>query len=146
MARPKDQPEGAGRLVGRARGVFSPKGAANVRLLDVAREAGLTSGAVLYYYDELEHLLAETRQRATDRFCRQREDAVDACDDPRDQLRAAISCGLPTGPDDDLVSLIYELDGQAMRDGSYGVASRAYFDRQVAVYQPVLRAGETAGV
>jgi AcrR family transcriptional regulator len=122
--------------------VVLARGAANVRLRDVAEEAGLTSGAVLYYYDELDHLLAETRQRAIDRFCRQREEAVDAVDDPRDQLRAAISCGLPTGPDDELVRLLYELDGQAIRDRSYGAASRAYFDRQVAIYQPVLLAGQ----
>jgi AcrR family transcriptional regulator len=146
MARPRDQAERRRQLVAATERVILTRGAANVRLRDVAEEAGLSSGAVLYYFDELEHLLAETRQRATDRFCLQREEAVDACDDPRDQLRAAIRCGLPTGPDDDLVRLIYELDGQAMRDRSYDMASRAYFDRQVAVYQPVLRAGQVAGV
>src|SRR3954465_5416305 len=116
MARPRDQAERRRQLVAAAERVVPTRGAANSRLRDVAGEAGLTSGAVLYYYDELEHLLAETRQRATDRVCRPRDDAADPCDDPRDQRRAAISCGLPPGPEDDLVGLIYELDGQAMRD------------------------------
>ena len=41
--------------------------------------------------------------------------------------------------------LLYELDGQAIRDHRYGAASRAYFDRQVAVYLPVLLAGQQRG-
>src|SRR5437764_14822548 len=116
MARPKDQGARRQQLVAATERVVLARGAASVRLRDVAEAAGLTSGAVLYYYDELDHLLAETRQRAVERFCRQREDAVDACPDPREQLRAAINCGLPSGPDDELVRLLYELDGQAIRD------------------------------
>src|SRR3954452_17804319 len=109
MARPKDQAERRRQLVAAAERVVLTRGAANVRLLDVAQEAGLTAGAVRYYYDELEHLLAETRQRATDRFCRQREDAGGPRHGPLQQLRGAIGCGLPAGADDDLVRLIYEL-------------------------------------
>jgi DNA-binding transcriptional regulator YbjK len=146
VPRPKDQRERRQQLIAAAERVVLARGAANVRLRDVAEEAGLTSGAVLYYYDELDALLAETRQRAVDRFCRQREDAVHALDDPREQLRAAIACGLPSGPDDELVRLLYELDGQAIRDHRYGAASRAYFDRQVAIYHPVLLAGQERGL
>src|SRR3954465_8397672 len=107
MARPRDQAERRRQLVAAAERVVLTRGAANVRLRDVAEEAGLTSGAVLYYYDELEHLLAETRQGGPEPFFRQGGDAGGALHGPRDQLRAAISCGLPTGPEDDLVRLIY---------------------------------------
>jgi AcrR family transcriptional regulator len=112
----------------------------------VAEEAGITSAAVLYYYDEIHDLLAETHRRAADRFCSQREDAVDAIGDPRERLVVAIRGGLPTGPDDTLVRLLYQFDSQGMTDPAYGAQSRAYFERQVAIYHSILVAGSAAGV
>jgi hypothetical protein len=41
---------------------------------------------------------------------------------------------LPTGPDDTLVRLLYQFDSQGMTDAAYGAHSRAYFERQVAIY------------
>ena len=56
-------------------------------------------------------------------------------------------CGraLPTGPDDELVQLLYEFDGQGTRRPGYGRISREYFARQVAIYHSILVAGEAAG-
>lgn len=122
------------------------KGAGAVKLRDVADEAGLTPGAVLYYYDELDSLLVETHSQAAERFCRQREELVDSIADPRDQLRAAVRAGLPTGPEDELVRLLYEFDGLGTRQPGYGRLSREYFARQVAIYHSVLVAGQAAGL
>lgn len=122
------------------------RGLAAVRLRDVAEEAGVTSAAVLYYYDQIDELLVETHQRAIERFCSQREDLVDSIADPRERLVAAVRAGLPTGPDDELVRLLYQFDSQGMTNPAYGAQSRAYFERQVAIYHSVLVAGEATGV
>jgi DNA-binding transcriptional regulator YbjK len=145
MARRKDQDRRRGELVAAAERAVLRKGASQVRLRDVADEAGLTPGAVLYYYGELDSLLVETHSLASERFCRQREDLVDSIADPRDQLRAAVRAGLPTGPDDELVRLLYEFDGQGTRRPGYGRISREYFARQVAIYHSILVAGQAAG-
>ena len=52
------------------------KGLASVRLRDVAEAAGLTSGAVLYYYDGIDALFTAAYDRAVERFCSDREEAV----------------------------------------------------------------------
>lgn len=145
MARTRDQQRRRGQLVAAAERAVLKHGAGQVRLRHVAHEAGLTPGAVLYYYGELDELLVETHRTAVERFCQQREDLVDGIDDPRDQLRAAVRCGLPTGPGDELVKLLYEFDGQGTRRPGYGRISRAYFARQVAIYHSVLVAGRAAG-
>lgn len=146
MARTKNQGERRQQLVAAAERAVLKRGASSVRLRDIADEAGLTSGAVLYYYDEIDDLLIEAHNRAIERFCRQREDAVEAITDPREQLVAAVRGGLPVGADDELVKLLYEFDGQGMRRRGYGTLSRAYFDRQVAIYQSILVAGEAGGL
>lgn len=145
MARVRDQERRRGQLIAAAERAVLRKGAADVRLRDVADEAGLTSGAVLYYYDELDTLLVEVHSQAVERFARQREDLVDTIPDPREQLRAAIRAGLPAGPDDELVRLLYEFDGQGTRRPGYGRLSREYFARQVAMYHSILVAGQAGG-
>jgi DNA-binding transcriptional regulator YbjK len=145
MARTRDQKKRRGELVAAAGRAVLKHGAGQVRLRDVADEAGLTPGAVLYYYSELDSLLVETHSRAVERFCQQREDLTDKIKDPREQLRAAVRAGLPTGPDDELVQLLYEFDGQGTRRPGYGRISREYFARQVAIYHSILVAGEAAG-
>jgi DNA-binding transcriptional regulator YbjK len=145
MARTRDQGERRRQLVAAAERAVLKRGLGGVRLRDVADEAGLTSGAVLYYYDELDDLLLETHNRAIERFCRLREEAVDRIDDARGKLVACIRGGLPSGPDDVLVRLLYEFEGAALRRRAYGALNSAYFERQVGIYHAVLVAGEAAG-
>ena len=146
MARTKNQGARRGQLLAAAERAVLRRGLDGVRLRDVAEEAGLTSGAVLYYYQALDDLLLETHNRAIERFCRLREEAVDRQDDPRDQLVVAVRGGLPTGPEDELVRLLYEFEGRALRDRAYGALNAAYYERQAGIYHSVLVVGEAAGV
>jgi DNA-binding transcriptional regulator YbjK len=146
VARPRDQKRRREELIAATARAVLRRGLAAVRLRDVAEEAGITSAAVLYYYDQIDKLLVETHQRAAERFCSQREDLVDSIEDPRERLVAAIRAGLPTGPDDELVRLLYQFDSQGMTNPAYGAQSRAYFERQVAIYHSILVAGEAAGI
>jgi AcrR family transcriptional regulator len=146
MGRPKDQNQRREQLVQATERAVLRRGLGAVRLRDVAEEAGVTSAAVLYYYDEIHDLLVETHRQAVERFCAKREDAVDAIEDPRERLVVAVRGGLPTGPDDRLVRLLYQFDSQGMTDAAYGAHSRAYFERQVAIYHSILVAGSAAKI
>ena len=63
-----------------------------------------------HYYEDLDALLVEAHAAGVERFCDERDRLVGELDDPRDRLGAAIEAGLPTGPDDALMSLLYEFD------------------------------------
>lgn len=146
MARTKNQGERRQQIVAAAQRAIVKHGLSSVRLRDVADEAGLTSGAVLYYFKELDALLLEVHLQAQERFCRQREDAVDGIADPYGKLRVAVRCGLPTGPDDELVRALYEFEGKAFRDRTFAALTQSYFERQVSIYRSILAVGEAAGV
>jgi AcrR family transcriptional regulator len=103
MARTKNQNVRRRQLTEAAGRAIIARGAAAVRLKDIAEEAGVTPGAVLYYYPDVDQLLVEVHRTAGERFCDGRMAALDQIADPRQRMLAAISSGLPTGPHDETV-------------------------------------------
>ncbi|WP_309133271.1 TetR family transcriptional regulator C-terminal domain-containing protein, partial [Brevibacterium sp.] len=107
--------------------------------------AGLTRGAILYYYDDLDDLLVETHRAGVARFCDRRDEVIAALADPREQLRAAIREGLPSGPDDALMRLLYEFDVLAGTSQIHDELVENLYTRQLRIYREVLESGVAAG-
>ncbi len=118
----------------------------NVQLNQVAREAGLTSGAVLYHYPDLTDLLLDSQRSGMERFYDARLQAIHGIDDPVERLVVTIASGLPEDVDDQDVRLLCALGGAAARNPVYGVLLTTLFDRQVAMYQVILEAGSAKGL
>jgi AcrR family transcriptional regulator len=119
---------------------------AGVRLNQVAEEAGLTSGAILYHYPDLQDLLIDANRAGMERFYDERMKALDGVDDPAARLVITIRSGLPVDDDDEEVRLLCALGGEAARNTVYAVLLTALFDRQVAMYQSILEMGRAQGV
>ena len=62
-------------------------------------------------------------------------------DDPREQLGCAIREGLPSGPDDALMRLLYEFDVLAGSSQLHDELVEKMYDRQLATYRGVLERG-----
>ena len=118
----------------------------NVQLNQVAREAGLTSGAVLYHFPDLQELLLEANRAGMERFYDARVQAIAGLADPVQRLVVTVSNGLPVDDADADVRLLCELGGAAARNPVYGALLTTLFDRQVAMYQVILEAGAASGV
>lgn len=118
----------------------------SVRLNQIADAAGVTSGAILYHYPDIEQLLVEANQAGMERFYSQRLEAVATVDDPADRLRVLIELGVPQGPDDEGVRLLCSLGGEAARNTVYGLLLTSLYDRQVGMYTSVLELGAALGV
>ena len=118
---------------------------AGVRLNQVAEEAGLTSGAILYHYPDLQDLLIDANRAGMERFYDERMKALDGVDDPAERLVITIRSGLPVDDDDEEVRLLCALGGEAARNTVYAVLLTSLFDRQVAMYQAILEIGRTQG-
>ena len=125
---------------------MSEHGLRSLSLADVATKAGLTRGAILYYYDDLDDLLVEAHRAGLERFCDQRDAAVAALADPQLQLREAIRAGLPSGPDDALMRLLYEFDVLAGTSALHDELVEQMYRRQLATYTGILERGIAAGV
>src|SRR3954454_5886043 len=145
MPRPKDQARRRLELVTAASDVVARKGIAGVRLRDVAEAAGMTSGNVLYYYEGLDELFFAAYERAIDRFCVEREAAVEAAGEPVAQLAAALRLGVPSGPGDTEIRLLYEFEAVAFRSPECAGLMASYVERQVDMYERILRLFEVAG-
>jgi AcrR family transcriptional regulator len=145
MARPRDQSRRRHELLTAATDVVARKGIGSTRLRDVAEAAGITPGAVLYYYETLDDLFFSAYERGVERFCRQREEAIAALDDPMAKLRTAAHLGIPRGPQDTDIRLLYEFESVAFRSRSCAALMHGYVERQVAMYAALLEHGARAG-
>jgi AcrR family transcriptional regulator len=116
-----------------------------VRLNQVAQQAGLTSGAILYHYPDLQDLLVDANRAGMERFHDARVKAIEGISDPAMRLVVTISSGLPVDGDDEEVRLLCALGGEAARNTVYAVLLTSLFDRQVAMYQAILESGEAQG-
>jgi AcrR family transcriptional regulator len=146
MARPKNQAARRRQLTEAAGRAIIARGAGAVRLKDIADQAGLTPGAVLYYYPNVDQLLVEVHRDAGERFCDARIAALDRITDPRLRIIAAVRSGLPTGPDDENVRTLYEMDALVGKSALYAALSASFFERQVALYQVILEGGAARGL
>jgi AcrR family transcriptional regulator len=146
MARRKDQAARRRQLRHAARRALAARGVDGVRVKDVAAEAGLSSQSVLYYYPELDALVAEAIEHTLERFGERRLDALDDSDDPRRALAAMIAAGLPSGPDDEDLRVLYEAAGYFRDNPRLGEEIRALTARQVELYARLLSDGAARGV
>ncbi|WP_157416045.1 TetR/AcrR family transcriptional regulator [Agromyces allii] len=145
MARPRRQEERRAALIEATYAAGREHGLRALSLTDVAATAGLTRGAILYYYEDLDALLVEAHAAGVQRFCDERDAAVAQLDDPRAQLSAAISGGLPSGPDDALMSLLYEFDVLAGKSPLHDELVQKLYLRQLATYRGIIAAGRRSG-
>ncbi|MFI9604831.1 TetR/AcrR family transcriptional regulator [Streptomyces sp. NPDC052043] len=145
MARPRNQTARRAQLITAAGRAVSTYGPARVRVADIADAAGVARGSVHYYFRDLGDLLEQVYKDAVDRFFTQRLDAVTGLRDARDKLVVCARRGLPTGPDDELVRLLYWFGPETTDNPVFAAHGQGLFDRQVAVYTGILEVGEAQG-
>ena len=118
---------------------------ADVRLKDIADMAGLTSGAILYHFPDVQTLLLEANRAVMERFYDNRVRAIAGLSSPTEKLAVTIASGLPVDSDDEDVKVLCALGGAASRFPVYAAMLTTLFDRQVAMYQVILESGVAAG-
>lgn len=119
---------------------------ADAKLVHVAEAAGLTSGAVLYHFPDVQALLLEANRAGMERFYDHRVAALAALDDPVEKLVVTVRTGLPVDSDDASVRLLCELGGAAGRQPVYAALLTSLYDRQVAMYEVILEQGSARGI
>ncbi|WGW12469.1 TetR family transcriptional regulator [Saxibacter everestensis] len=145
MARPSTQAKRRNDLIQATLAAAAERGLRELSMTDVAREAGLTRGALLYYYEDLDALLVEAHDAGNQRIGDQRDALVMKERSPGRQLRVAIDAGLPNGPDDALMRLLYEFDILAGNSKLHDYLVERMYQRQLAVYAEILSSGTASG-
>ena len=145
MARPRNQGARRQALIEATYSAGKKHGLRSLSLTDVALQAGLSRGTVLYYYDDLDALLVEAHAAGVERFCDQRDRLVEATDDPRVKLGTAIAAGLPSGPDDALMRILYEFDVLAGNSALHDDLVQRMYLRQMDTYRGIFAEGRRSG-
>ena len=146
MGRSKRRSDRREDLVEAARRAMLDRGTGQVMLKEIAEEAGVTSGAVLYHFPDVQELLLAAHHAGMERFYELRFKAIESMTDPAEKLVTTVRSGLPTGPNDKDVRLLCELGGSAGRNPVHAALLTTLFDRQVTMYQGILESGATQGV
>ena len=145
MARRKDQAARRLQVEEAAERALARHGAESMRVADVAAEAGLSPGTVLYYYPTREELVRLAFGRALGRFVEERRQTIHGIDDPVEQLKAMLRGGFPTSADDAEVVPLYT-GVQAIRDDpELAGLVRRVTAHQVALYAEILERGAASG-
>jgi AcrR family transcriptional regulator len=146
MARRRDQAARRSQLVDAAGRAVLDRGAANARLRDIAEIAGLTPASVLYYYPDIEELLAAVFEKGTETYLVHRQQEVDAVSGAWDRLAACIRSGVPYPGERETTSrILYELVPLTFRHEVIAARQEAFFEGQAALYRQVLEDGAAAG-
>ncbi|WP_125100295.1 TetR/AcrR family transcriptional regulator [Leucobacter chromiireducens] len=145
MARPSTQKQRRIEVVDAALAAAAEHGLRNLSLTDVANQAGVTRGALLYYYDDLDAILVEAHAAGMARVGTERAALVARHDSPAGKLAAAIDAGLPSGPDDALMRLLYEFDVLAGKSPLHDELVQRLYGEQLQLYTEILAEGAAAG-
>lgn len=120
-------------------------GLRNLSLTDVANQAGVTRGALLYYYDDLDAILVEAHAAGMRRVGSERAELVARQASPAEKLDVAIAVGLPSGPDDALMRLLYEFDVLAGKSPLHDELVQQLYREQLELYRGILAEGVESG-
>jgi len=146
MARRRDQAARRSQLVDAAGRAILDRGAANARLRDIADLAGLTPASVLYYYPDIQELLAAVFEKGTETYLVHRRREVEAAEGHWDRLAACIRSGVPYPGERETTSrILYELVPLTFRHEVIAARQQEFFDQQTGLYRQLLEEGTAAG-
>lgn len=146
MARPKEQTRRREQLIAAASSAMLEHGSSGLRLADIAKEAGLTSASVLYYYPDVRELYTAVFAQGSDEYCTHREARVEEAETPEDKLAACIASGIPwPGAAEEASRILYELTPIVLRNTAAAAENATLIARQAALYERVLRLCEESG-
>jgi AcrR family transcriptional regulator len=145
VPRPKDQAARREQLVQATLTVIATDGLAGVTMPAIARAAGISTRLVAYYYPDIEELVVAAHEAATERYVGARWAATEDDASPTEKLARLIRSGLPQGSDVLLSQALNELSVDSYRTPAHAALMASLFEREVALYAEVLRAGVLAG-
>jgi AcrR family transcriptional regulator len=144
--RPSVEPERREQLIAAAARVIARSGYDAATVRDVAREAGVSTGVIAYYFEGKDDLFAHVLRSASRAFRARLEGARDAAETPRARLLALAEAATPA--DDEAArahALWIDFWARAARDPELaGLTVRLYdgWRREIAI---AVRDGQRAG-
>ena len=129
--------------------VITERGLAETRISDIAQEAGVSPGLILYYFDSKDRLLAEALTYANDQFYLRMSREIRRLGSARDRLRRLVDLSVPGYLAEfgrlDEWALWIEVWVRALRDAEMAKDREVLDQRWRAQIADIVRGGQTTG-
>lgn len=136
-------------IVEAAARVITERGLAETRIADIAEQAGVSPGLILYYFESKDRLLAEALTYANDQFYLRMSREVRRIGSAREQLRRLIDLSVPGYLPEygrlDEWALWIEVWVRALRDAEMARDREALDQRWRNQIADIIRAGQASG-
>ncbi|HEY7660474.1 MAG TPA: TetR/AcrR family transcriptional regulator [Actinomycetota bacterium] len=129
--------------------VITERGLAETRISDIAEQAGVSPGLILYYFDSKDRLLSEALTYANDQFYLRTSREIRRIPSARDQLRRLIDLSVPGYLAEfgrlDEWALWIEVWVRALRDPEMAKDREVLDQRWRAQIADIVRGGQASG-
>jgi len=129
--------------------VITERGLAETRISDIAEEAGVSPGLILYYFDSKDRLLAEALTFANDQFYLRTSREIRRIPSAKDQLRRLVDLSVPGYlPEFDRLdewALWIEVWVRALRDAEMAKDREVLDQRWRSQLADLIREGQSSG-
>jgi AcrR family transcriptional regulator len=129
--------------------VITDRGLAETRISDIAEQAGVSPGLILYYFESKDRLLAEALTFANDQFYLRTSREIRRIPSAREQLRRVIDLSVPGYLPEfgrlDEWALWIEVWVRALRDPEMAKDREALDQRWRSQLAEIIRGGQTSG-
>ncbi len=148
-ANPKHAKDRHQEILDAAARVITERGLAETRISDIAEQAGVSPGLILYYFESKDRLLAEALTFANDQFYLRTSREIRRLPSAVDQFRRLVELSIPgylpeDGPLDEW-ALWIEVWVRALRDAEMAKDREVLDERWRAQIADIVRGGKEAG-
>lgn len=127
--------------------IVTASGIEGIRVREIAAEAGLSPGAVLYHFPVHGELLYAVHVDTVRRYVEGRTAAAETPGaDPVQRLLAVLCAGVPPCANEHVIRLLYEMHGLARRSDRHAELLTELWRDERSLYADVIRTGVEAGV
>lgn len=126
--------------------IVAARGIEGIRIREIALEADLSPGAVLYHFPDHAELLHAVHVDTVSRYIEGRIVAARATGDPVERLLAVLRAGVPPWANEHVIRLLYEMHGLARRSPRHAELLTQLWSDEQALYVDIIGDGVTQGV
>ncbi|WP_243768658.1 TetR/AcrR family transcriptional regulator [Leifsonia sp. TF02-11] len=125
--------------------IVAERGLEGIRVREIAAEANLSPGAVLYHFPDQSDLLMAVHRDIVARYIDGRRGAIDPEVDAWTNLLNVMRAGVPGWADEKMIRLLYEMHGLARRSQPHAELLSDLWIAERSIYRDIIESGIRAG-
>ena len=126
--------------------IVTSRGLEGIRVRQIAAEAELSPGAVLYHFPKNSDLLLAVHEDTVRKYVEGRAAAAGSSDDPCERLYAVMRAGVPPWANEHVIRVLYEMHGLARRSEDHAALLSDLWQQEHALYVEIIDDGVAKNV